>query len=74
MSLGTSAAPALSPDEIDTIIVPAEADGFQETSLDEHRWYAVRIHGSVRSQIKYIAGYQVAARSSGYAFRPSEIY
>jgi hypothetical protein len=55
-----SAAPALSPDEIDTIIVPAKPDGFQETFIGEHRWYAVRIHGSVRSQIKYIAGYQVA--------------
>jgi hypothetical protein len=60
VSLETSAVPALSPDEIDTIIVPAKADGFQETFIGEHRWYAVRIHGSVRSQIKYIAGYQVA--------------
>jgi hypothetical protein len=60
VSLETAAVPELSPDEIDTIIVPAKADGFQETFLGEHRWYAVRIHGSVRSQIKYIAGYQVA--------------
>jgi len=50
----------LSADEIDTIIVPAKADGFQETFLGEDRWYKVRIHGSVRSQIKYIAVYQVA--------------
>jgi hypothetical protein len=60
VSQETCAAPALSPDEIDTIIVPAKPDGFQETFIGEHRWYAVRIHGSVRSQIKYIAGYQVA--------------
>jgi hypothetical protein len=60
MSSETLAVPTLNPDEIDTIIVPAKADGFQETFLGEHRWYAVRIHGSVRSQIKYIAGYQVA--------------
>jgi hypothetical protein len=51
---------ALRPDEIDTIVVPAKADGFQETFIGEHRWYKVRIHGSVRPQIKYIAVYQVA--------------
>jgi len=46
---------ALRPDEIDTIVVPAKADGFQETFIGENRWYKVRIHGSVRPQIKYIA-------------------
>jgi len=46
--------------EIDTIIVPAREDGFQETYLGENRWYAIRIHGSMRPQIKYIAVYQVA--------------
>jgi hypothetical protein len=55
-----SAALALEPDEIDTIVVPAKADGFQETFLDENRWYKVRINGSVRPQIRYIAAYQVA--------------
>jgi hypothetical protein len=54
------ALPALDPAEIDTIVVPAKVEGFQETFLGEHRWYSVRIHGSVRPQIKYIAGYQVA--------------
>src|SRR5712692_130456 len=53
-------ATVLSPDEIDTIVVPAKEEGFQETFLGEHRWYAVRIHGSVRPQIKYIAAYQIA--------------
>ena len=46
--------------EIDTIVVPAREDGFQETYLGENRWYAIRIHGSMRPQIKYIAVYQVA--------------
>src|SRR5262249_7490775 len=27
---------------------------------DENRWYSVRINGSVRPQIKYIAGYEVS--------------
>ncbi len=46
-------------EEVDTIVVPAQADGFQETFLGENRWYAIRIHGTMRPQIKYIAAYQV---------------
>jgi hypothetical protein len=48
--------------EIDTIVVPAQEDGFQETYLGENRWYKIRIHGSMRPQIKYIAAYQVAPK------------
>jgi hypothetical protein len=55
-----SVAPVLNADEIDTIVVPAQAEGFQEVFLGENRWYSVRINGSVRPQIKYIASYQVA--------------
>jgi hypothetical protein len=55
---------ALDTGEIDTIVVPAREDGFKETFLGENRWYAIRIHGSMRPQIKYIAGYQVAPQSA----------
>jgi hypothetical protein len=50
----------IEPGELDTIVVPAREDGFQETFLNENRWYAIRIHGTMRPQIKYIAAYQVA--------------
>lgn len=53
-----------SPEEIDTVVVPAREEGYRETFLGEHRWYAVRIHGTMRAQIKYIAGYQVAPISA----------
>ncbi|CAG1012597.1 hypothetical protein ANRL4_04683 [Anaerolineae bacterium] len=46
-------------DEVDTIVVPAQLDGFQEVFLGENRWRAVRIHGTMRPQIKYIAAYQI---------------
>lgn len=46
-------------DDVDTIVVPARLDGFKETFLNENRWYAVRIHASMKSHIKYIAAYQV---------------
>lgn len=42
----------------DTIIVPAQQEGFEETFLGEDSWYAVRISGGMLDQIKYIAGYQ----------------
>ena len=50
--------------EIDTVVVPANPDGFEETFLGEDRWYAVRIHGTMRPQIKYIAGYQTSPVSA----------
>ena len=49
---------------LDTVVVPAREEGFQEVFLGENRWYAVRIHGSMRPQIKYIAAYQVAPVSA----------
>jgi hypothetical protein len=50
--------------ECDTVVVPAHEDGFQETFIGENRWYAIRIHASMISQIKYIAAYRVAPTSA----------
>src|SRR2546426_12575840 len=50
--------------EVDTVVVPAREEGFQEVFLGENRWYAIRIHGTMRPQIKYIAAYQVAPQSA----------
>ena len=47
-------------DELDTIIVPAREDGFNEEFLKNDRWYAIRISGAMIDKIKYIAAYQVA--------------
>lgn len=51
-------------DDIDTVVVPAREEGFQDTFLKENRWYSIRIHGTMRPQIKYIAAYQVAPQSA----------
>jgi hypothetical protein len=56
--------PQLDASEVDTVVVPARDEGFRETFLGENRWHAVRIHGTMRPQIKYIAGYQVAPVSA----------
>lgn len=45
--------------DLDTVVVPAREEGFKETFLGENCWYEIRIHGSMRPQIKYIAAYQV---------------
>lgn len=42
----------------DTIIVPAQKEGFEEVFLGEDSWYAVRIAGGMLEKIKWIAAYQ----------------
>lgn len=49
---------------IDTIVVPAREDGFNEVFLGEDRWYQIRLHSSMIEKIKYIAAYQVAPISA----------
>ena len=51
-------------DEVDTVVVPARGDGFEEVFMGENRWYEIRIHGTMRPQIKYIAAYRVAPVSA----------
>jgi len=59
-----SSLPPLDPSEIDTIVVPAQDEGFQEVFLGENRWYQIRIHSSMLQKIKHIAVYRVAPISA----------
>ena len=54
----------IDPSDIDTIVVPAQEEGFQEVFLGENCWHAIRIHSSMIPRIKYIAAYQVAPISA----------
>lgn len=47
-----------------TVIVPANDDGFKEVFLGENCWYAIRIGGGKLNEIKYIAAYQTAPISA----------
>ncbi len=47
-------------DELDTIVIPAREDGFEEEFLKNNCWFAIRISGAMLDKIKYIAAYQVA--------------
>jgi hypothetical protein len=52
------------PSELDTVVVPAQEEGFKDTFINENRWYQIRIHSSMVSRIKYIAAYQSAPVSA----------
>jgi len=49
---------------LDTIIVPAQEDGFKRVFIGENCWYAIRIGGGKLNEIKYIAAYQTAPISA----------
>lgn len=61
---GKPGLPPVDPSELDTIVVPAREDGFQETFLAEDRWYAIRIHSSMLPKIRFIGAYRVAPESA----------
>jgi hypothetical protein len=44
--------------EPDTIVVPAQKDGFEKVFLGQDCWYAIRISAGMLDKIKYIAAYQ----------------
>lgn len=44
--------------DIDTIVCPAQEDGFNEVFLKENRWFAVRIKSKRIPKIKYLAMYE----------------
>ena len=48
----------------DTIIVPAQEDGFKHVFIVENKCYEIRIGGGRKDQIKYIAAYQSAPISA----------
>jgi hypothetical protein len=51
-------------EELDTIVVPAQAEGFQSEYIENNCWYSIRISSSMLNRIKYIAAYQVAPISA----------
>lgn len=54
----------INPVEVDTIIVPAQDEGFQNVFLNENRWHEVRMESSMRERIKYIACYRISPISA----------
>jgi len=44
--------------QLDTVIVPAQQEGFEQVFLGANCWYAIRISGGMLPKIKYIAAYR----------------
>lgn len=59
-----------SADGRDTVLVPAQAEGFKDVFLGEDCWYAIRIGGGMLNRIKYIAAYQSAPVSAITHYAP----
>jgi hypothetical protein len=60
----------MDPSELDTVVVPAQEEGFKEVFVGENRWYAIRIHSSMVPRIKYIAAYRTAPVSAITSIAP----
>lgn len=54
----------LKPEELNTVVVAAREEGFEQEFLNNNCWYAIRINASMLDKIKYIAAYQVAPISA----------
>jgi len=57
-SSSNTAIPTSTSSAIDTILVPAQKEGFKDVFLSENCWHAIRISGGMIGKIKYIAAYQ----------------
>jgi hypothetical protein len=58
--------------ELDTVVVPAQKDGFEKVFLGENCWHAIRISGGMLNRIKYIAAYQTQPISAITHYAPVE--
>lgn len=54
----------------DTVIVPAQKEGFDTVFLGQDCWYAIRISGGMLDKIKYIAAYQTQPVSAITHYAP----
>ena len=55
---------------LDTVVVPAQQDGFEKEFLNNKCWFAIRISGGMLSRIKYIAAYRTMPESRVTHYAP----
>ena len=60
----------MSDEKLDTIIVPAHQENFEDTFLAKNCWYQIRIDEDKHDNIRYIAVYRTAPVSAITHFAP----
>ena len=55
---------------LDTVIVPAQQEGFEKVFIGENCWYAIRISGGMLPKIRYIAAYRTQPESAITHYAP----
>lgn len=64
------ASPSTLKGQLDTVIVPAQQDGFEKVFLGEKCWHAIRISGGMLPKIKFIAAYRTHPESKVTHYAP----
>ena len=62
--------PVVDEDDFDTVVVPAQKEGFDEVFLGQNCWYAIRISGGALPKIRWIAAYQTRPVSAITHYAP----
>lgn len=62
-----------SKDTIDTIVVPAQEEGFKRVFLGENCWWAIRIASHMIEKLKFIAAYQTSPISAVTHYAPIKL-
>lgn len=65
-----AAAPSSAKAQVDTVVVPAQQDGFEKVFLGQKCWYAIRISGGMLPKIKFIAAYRTHPESKVTHYAP----
>jgi len=60
----SSTRPNLNAQDLNTVVVPAREEGFEQEFIGNDRWYQIRINAAMIDKIKYIAAYQTAPISA----------
>lgn len=61
------------PYEIDTVVVPAQAEGFKRVFLEEDSWWAIRIASHMIEKLRFIAAYQTSPISAITHYAPIKL-
>ena len=60
----SSTRPSINAHDLNTVVVPAREEGFEQEFIGNDRWYQIRINAAMIDKIKYIAAYQTAPISA----------